>query len=431
MDSRSINGLLDFDRKHIWHPYTSMADPMTVYPVVSASGVRLFLADGSSLIDGISSWWTAIHGYNHPVLNEAAWKQIQAMSHVMFGGITHIPAQELAALLVDITPEPLDRVFFCDSGSVSVEVAIKMAIQYWYALGRKNKNRLLTIKSGYHGDTFHAMSVCDPVEGMHAIFRGVLPEQFFADAPQCGFYDSWEDRHIESFERIISRHHDSIAAAILEPIVQGAGGMRFYAPEYLRRVRELCDRYDVLLILDEIATGFGKTGTLFACEHAGVSPDIMCLGKAITGGYVSFAATLTTQKISGAISAGPPGLFIHGPTYMANPLACSIAVASTRLLLSGRWKDAVRSIEVRLGSELEPCRGLPRVADVRVLGAIGVVELDRPVDVEKATRLFVERGVWLRPFGNIIYTIPPYVIDERELSQVTGAICDVVKEGVA
>jgi adenosylmethionine-8-amino-7-oxononanoate aminotransferase len=407
-----------------------MADPMTVYPVASASGVRLFLADGSSLIDGISSWWTAIHGYNHPALNEAAWKQIQAMSHVMFGGITHAPAQELAELLVDITPEALDRVFFCDSGSVSVEVAIKMAIQYWHARGRKNKNRLLTIKSGYHGDTFHAMSVCDPVEGMHAIFRGILPEQFFADAPQCGFYDSWEERHIESFGRIISRHHDSIAAAILEPIVQGAGGMRFYAPEYLRRVRELCDRHDVLLILDEIATGFGKTGTLFACEHAGVSPDIMCLGKAITGGYISFAATLATQEISGAISAGSPGLFMHGPTYMANPLACSIAVASTRLLLSGGWKDTVRSIEVRLGSELEPCRGLSRVADVRVLGAIGVVELDRPVDVEKATRLFVERGVWLRPFGNIIYTIPPYVIDERELSQVTGAICDVVKQGV-
>ena len=275
------------------------------------------------------------------------------------------------------------------------------------------------------------MSVCDPVEGMHAIFRGILPEQFFADTPQCGFYDSWEERHIESFGRIISRHHDSIAAAILEPIVQGAGGMRFYAPEYLRRVRELCDRHDVLLILDEIATGFGKTGTLFACEHAGVSPDIMCLGKAITGGYISFAATLATQEISGAISAGSPGLFMHGPTYMANPLACSIAVASTRLLLSGGWKDTVRSIEVRLGSELEPCRGLSRVADVRVLGAIGVVELDRPVDVEKATRLFVERGVWLRPFGNIIYTIPPYVIDERELSQVTGAICDVVKQGVA
>jgi adenosylmethionine---8-amino-7-oxononanoate aminotransferase len=429
-DSRSNRHAADFDREHIWHPYTSMTNPLTVYPVASASGVRLYLEDGGSLIDGISSWWTAIHGYNHPVLNEAAWKQIQSMSHVMFGGITHAPAKELAALLVDITPDPLDKVFFCDSGSVAVEVAIKMALQYWHARGEKSKNRLLTVKSGYHGDTFLAMSVCDPDEGMHKIFRGTLPLQYFADAPACGYDELWSEKHIASFEKLIHRHNKKIAAAILEPIVQGAGGMRFYAPEYLRRVRQLCNRYGVLLILDEIATGFGKTGRLFACAHAEVSPDIMCVGKAITGGYLSFAATLATREISDAISNGAPGMFMHGPTFMANPLACAVAIASTKLLLEGRWEDRVRGIEAQLRPELAPCRSLPGVKDVRALGAIGVVELSRPIDAEKATALFAERGVWLRPFGNIIYTIPPYIIGAQDLSQITGAICEVVKKGL-
>ncbi len=429
MDPKSIDGLLVFDREHIWHPYTSMSNPLPVFPVVSASGVRLVLADGRSLIDGVSSWWTAIHGYNHPVLNKAARKQIRAMSHVMFGGVTHHPARDLASLLLDLAPAPLDKVFFCDSGSVSVEVAVKMAIQYWYARGEKNKKRLITIRSGYHGDTFLAMSLCDPLEGMHHIFRGALPDQFFAEAPKCAFNDPWDERDMESFEGIIRKNHRSIAAAVLEPIVQGAGGMRFYAPEYLRRVRELCDRYGVLLILDEIATGFGKTGTMFACEHAGISPDIMCLGKAVTGGFMSLAATLTTERVSGAISNGDPGVFMHGPTFMANPLACAVAVASTRLLLSMPWRDNIRRIEKQLTAGLSPCRGLAHVADVRVLGAIGVVELDRPVDVAKTVPRFVERGVWLRPFGNVIYTIPPYIISERDLARVTGAIHDVVREG--
>jgi len=310
-----------------------------------------------------------------------------------------------------------------------VEVAVKMAIQYWYARGEKNKKRLITIRSGYHGDTFLAMSLCDPLEGMHHIFRGALPDQFFAEAPKCAFNDPWDERDMESFEGIIRKNHRSIAAAVLEPIVQGAGGMRFYAPEYLRRVRELCDRYGVLLILDEIATGFGKTGTMFACEHAGISPDIMCLGKAVTGGFMSLAATLTTERVSGAISNGDPGVFMHGPTFMANPLACAVAVASTRLLLSMPWRDNIRRIEKQLTAGLSPCRGLAHVADVRVLGAIGVVELDRPVDVAKTVPRFVERGVWLRPFGNVIYTIPPYIISERDLARVTGAIHDVVREG--
>ncbi len=429
-ESGRTKGGIDIDREHIWHPYSSMSNPLTTYPVASASGVRIFLTDGRPLIDGISSWWTAIHGYNNPELNEAARTQLRSMSHVMFGGLTHEPAKELAALLVHITPEPLDKVFFCDSGSVSVEVAIKMALQYWHARGKKSKKRLLTIKSGYHGDTFMAMSVCDPDEGMHRIFQGTLPRQYFADAPQCGFEEPWNERYIESFEKLIRRHNKKIAAAILEPIVQGAGGMRFYSPEYLKRVRQLCDRYNVLLILDEIATGFGKTGTLFACGHANVSPDIMCLGKAITGGYMSLAATMATGEISKTISNGAPGIFMHGPTFMANPLACAIAIASTGLLLKGRWEKKVKSIESQLRMELAPCQGLPGVRDVRVLGIIGVVELARSVDVARATRMFVERGVWLRPFGNIIYTIPPYIIGAKDLSQITGAICEAVKEGM-
>ena len=417
-----------FDRDHIWHPYTSMKDPLPVYPVVSARGVRLFLEDGRQLVDGMSSWWAAIHGYNRPELNEALRCQIESVSHVMFGGITHPAAVTLAKLLVELTPAPLEKVFFCDSGSVAVEVAIKMAIQYWHARERSEKHRLLTVRSGYHGDTFGAMSVCDPVTGMHEIFSGILQRHYFADAPRCGFDASWDESDIGSFSGLIEAHHDRIAAVILEPVVQGAGGMRFYSPEYLKRVRQLCDRFDVLLILDEIATGFGRTGKLFACEHAGISADIMCLGKAITGGTLSLAATLATRAVSDAISEGSPGVFMHGPTFMGNPLACAVASASINLLLESPWRERVAAIETQLREELSPCVSLPQVNDVRVLGAIGVVELRRPVDMARVQARFVEKGVWIRPFGKLVYTMPPYVIERDDLARITTAIREVVAE---
>ncbi len=426
MNTETQTDLLKYDRKHIWHPYTSMLDPLPAYPVVSAKGVRLTLEDGRELIDGMSSWWAAIHGYNHPELNKAAKQQIEAMSHIMFGGLTHPPAVELASLLLKLTPEPLQKVFFSDSGSVSVEVAIKMALQYCYSQGLRKKDKLLTIRSGYNGDTFGAMAVCDPVTGMHKIFRGILPLHYFAEAPRCRYDDKWNDKYIENFRDLINAHHDEIAAVILEPVVQGAGGMRIYSPQYLRYVRALCDEYDVLLILDEIATGFGRTGTMFACEQAGISPDIMCVGKALTNGYLSLAATLTTSNVSDAISSGDPGVFMHGPTFMANPLACSIASASIQLLLSSPWQERIRRIEKQLKNELSSCAGLPQVADVRVLGAIGVVELNQPVDIAAAQKQFVEKGVWIRPFGNLIYIMPPYIIEEKDLRQLTSAITEVV-----
>ena len=417
--------LIQTDRSIIWHPYASMVEAAPVFAVASAKGVRIKLADGRELIDGMASWWCAIHGYNHPVLNSAISAQLDAMAHVMFGGLTHEPAVKLAEKLVEITPDGLQSVFFADSGSVAVEVAIKMAIQYWAARARPNKQKLLTIKQGYHGDTFGAMAVCDPVTGMHSLFNAVLPKHFFAESPRTRFDGEWHDDDIESLKNLAEKHHDEIAAVILEPVVQGAGGMWFYSPLYINKVREICDQFNLLLIFDEIATGFGRTGKLFACEHGEVSPDIMCLGKALTGGYMTMAATLASAKVADVISAGGKGVFMHGPTFMANPLACSVALASIDLLEQSGWQTRVNGIQTQLRAELASCRELANVVDVRVLGAIGVVEVDRPVDMHVVPHWFVEQGVWVRPFGRLIYIMPPYVINAAELSQLTGAIYQV------
>ncbi len=424
MPFQKISDWLEYDKNHLWHPYTSMTDPLPTYPVESAHGVRLKLADGRELIDGMSSWWAAIHGYNHPVLNAALEQQIQSMSHVMFGGLTHLPAVTLAEKLVNLTAKPLQHVFLADSGSVAVEVAIKMAIQYWYAQGKTKKQKLLTVRGGYHGDTLGGMSVCDPVNGMHTMFQGVLPRHFFVPQPICS--DDGEN-NIEAMEKQLQQHQSEIAAVIIEPLVQGAGGMHFYCREYLQQLRVLCDKYDVLLILDEIATGFGRTGTLFAYEQADIVPDILCLGKALTGGYLTLAATMTTAKVVQGISADGSGVLMHGPTFMANPLACQVANASIDLLLSSPWKAAIEQIEKQLQEELSICQELTIVRDVRVKGAIGVVELKEAVDMKTMQADFVAQGVWIRPFNKLVYIMPPYIIKQGELTKLTQAIYKILK----
>ncbi len=425
-DSQSISDWLALDRAHVWHPYSVPGADLPVYPVQSAHGVRLRLADGRELIDGMASWWCAIHGYNHPVLNAAVQRQLADMAHVMFGGLTHRPAVELARQLVALTPEPLQAVFFADSGSVSVEVAMKLALQYWQARGQPGKRRFLTPRGGYHGDTLGAMSVCDPVTGMHSLFTGVLPQQIFIEAPPAGFETVCTDADMAPLAAALERHAHEAAALILEPVVQGAGGMRFYPPGYLQRARALCDAHGVLLIVDEIATGFGRSGRLFACEHAAISPDILCLGKALTGGYLTLAATLTTREIADTIRESPPGVFMHGPTFMGNPLACAVALASIRLLLESPWQSRIRALDAGLRAGLQPCVAMPQVREVRVLGAIGVVELHAPVDMKRVQPRFVERGVWVRPFGRLVYLMPPYVIGEEDLAALTQAVVEVV-----
>ncbi|MFH8561607.1 adenosylmethionine--8-amino-7-oxononanoate transaminase [Streptomyces sp. NPDC017988] len=426
MPELPLGDLLELDRRHVWHPYGPMPGRQEPLVVESATGVRLRLAGGSTeLIDGMSSWWSAIHGYNHPVLNEAVRGQLDRMSHVMFGGLTHEPAVALAKRLVDMSPEGLEHVFLTDSGSVSVEVAVKMCLQYWRSLGRPEKRRMLTWRGGYHGDTWQPMSVCDPEGGMHELWQGVLPQQVFADAPP----DAYEETYADHLRELIERHAGELAAVIVEPVVQGAGGMRFHSPAYLRVLREACDAHDVLLVFDEIATGFGRTGALFAADHAGVTPDVMCVGKALTGGYLTLAATLCTPRVADGISRGEVPVLAHGPTFMGNPLAAAVAGASIDLLLGQDWQTEVKRIETGLRAGLAEAAALPSVRDVRVLGAIGVVQLDHPVDMAAATRAAVREGVWLRPFRDLIYTMPPFITGDDDVARIARAVSAAAREG--
>ena len=423
MTQKTHSESMKFDQQHIWHPYTSMTKPLPCYHVDSAEGVYLTLNDGTRLIDGMSSWWASIHGYNVPALNQAMQLQASKMSHVMFGGITHQPAINLCQKLVDITPNGLECVFLSDSGSVSVEVAMKMAIQYWHHQ-QPTKKKFVTIRNGYHGDTFGAMSVCDPDNGMHELFTGFLAPQFFIESPTIKFNEQWQQSAMQDLEQTLVDNHQQIAALILEPIVQGAGGMKVYHPEYLRQAKLLCERYEVLLFADEIATGFGRTGKLFACEHAGITPDIMCLGKGITGGYMTLAATLTTRHVAETISNGPSGVLMHGPTFMGNPLACAVANASIDLLMTSDWQQQVARIEKQLQQAILPLVEHDNVSDARVLGSIGVIETKQSIELAKAQVLFVELGVWIRPFGKLLYIMPPYIISETELD----TLCNVIKQ---
>jgi adenosylmethionine-8-amino-7-oxononanoate aminotransferase len=426
--NKKHTGLIAFDKKHVWHPYTSMSHPLPSYLVDSAEGVYIKLASGEKLVDGMSSWWSVLHGYNHPKLNQALIEQTQKMAHVMFGGLTHEPAINLCKKLIAITPEPLQKVFLSDSGSVAVEVAIKMSLQYWHSQGKNEKHKLLTVKNGYHGDTFAAMSVCDPVNGMHQIFESVLMQNIFAPAPQGCFDQPWNDKELVTLESLFKAHHHEIAAFIIEPIVQGAGGMRFYHPQYLIACRKFCTQYNILFIADEIATGLGRTGKMFGCNWADISPDIMCLGKTLTGGYMTLAATLCTEEIANSISNGEAGCFMHGPTFMANPLACAVANASLDILRGGEWQQQVSFIEQILQKNLLPLNHHFRVKNVRVLGGIGVVETTASVNMVNIQKRFVELGVWIRPFGKLIYIMPPFISNEEELCLLVSAINKVLDE---
>ena len=425
-----MNSKIDsnFDQKHVWHPYTSMLNPLPSYPVARANGIYIELEDGTQLIDGMSSWWSVIHGYNHPILNRALAEQSEKMSHVMFGGLTHQPAIDLCKKLVQLTPEGLEHVFLADSGSVAVEVAMKMAIQCQLGRGYKTRNRFVTIKNGYHGDTFGAMSVCDPVNSMHSLYSDILPKHYFVEAPTIRPEQTFDNSQLDELAKTLEQYQDNIAALILEPIVQGAGGMKFYHPEYLTQAKRLCEKYNILLIADEIATGFARTGKMFACEHAGITPDIICLGKAITGGYMTLAATLCTNTVALDISRCEAGVLMHGPTFMANPLACAVANASLDLLVNSDWQANIKMIENALKTGLSPCAKLASVADVRVFGAIGVVEMKQAVDVAQLQKQLIAQGLWLRPFGKLVYVMPQFIMTEAQMNELTSGMVKVLSE---